>query len=473
MEFPKLEEKNGQIIDWMKKEHPAHVEALENSPLSKVRSITEHDIAALGMQFQNFELYKRMCEENSGSLSSLGQLPRIALDVITATMGTSVLPLIASVQPMEEQKGLVYFRQIKSKNTRGSQTAGDIVSDPRKPVVTPTGYASNEMGNELVVANTVGLQVVYNFVLAKFPILSQYLKITFSNDATIIAVDQGPLGTDKNIGILYGKGISGTVDYTTGAVSIEFANDPGAGFQVYASYQQDLERGEDLQAITSFIDSKQIEAKVYALKQSQGMLQSFTLQKRFGMAMAEQLATDLVMEVNKEVGGDAIKKLQANAQGLTTFSRTLPAGVSFAEHKLFYKDQLFVADNVIVGNAGRGQISTLIVGKKHAAFLRGLPGFELMNDGNTLGSHLFGKLDGITVIRVPEVSLMGEDDGIGLYKGANPYEAACVFAPFMPMAVTDMLPEGKNPLNGMRAAATMAGIEALVPQYATKFNIIA
>lgn len=472
MDFKKVEERNAEIVEWMKKDHSDYVRALESSPLSKVQSITAHEIANLGKQFIQFEMYKKMCEDSSGSLSALGQLPKIALDVITATMGNSVLPLIASVQPIEEQKGIVYFRQIKSKDTRGSQTAGDVVTDPRKPAVTPSGYASNELSGELVVANTVALQTAYTFTLAKFPILSQFLKISFSNNADIVAVDQGAIGSDKNIGILFGKGLSGEVNYTTGVVTIEFANDPGAGFQIYAKYQQDLERGEDLQAISSFIDSTEISAKVYALKQSQGMLQSFTLQKRFGMQMREQLAADLVMEVNKEIGGDAIRSLKVSAQGTTTFSRTLPTGVSFAEHKLFYKDQLFVADNVIVGNAGRGQISTLIVGKKHAAFLRGLPGFELMNDGNTLGSHLFGKLDGITVIRVPEIALMAEDDGIGLYKGQNPYEAACVYSPFMPMAVTDMLPEGKNPLNGQRAAATMAGVAALVPQYATKMNII-
>lgn len=467
-----LEAKNSHLVEWMKKNHKDQIKALENSPLAETRSITENDIANLAIQYRNFELYKKMAE-NNGSLGNLGQLPKVALSVVTATMGASILPMISSVQPIEEQRGIIYFRQIVSRNTRGSQTEGDVVVDPRTGTVTPSGYASNELLNEEAVSATVDAQLQYTFNLAQAPILPQFLKISTDISADQIAIDQGAIGSDKNIGILYGNGISGQVNYTTGEVTIDFAVNPGPGQKVFASYQQDLERGDDLQAISSYMDSKDITAKVYALKQSQGMLQSFTLQKRFGQSMQEQLATDLVMEVNREVGGDAVRQLDANAQGTTTFSRTAGAGVSFAEHKLEYKDKLYEAENVMLSNAGRGAISTLVVGRKHASFLRGLPGFELLNDGNTLGAHLFGRLDGITVIRVPENALLGEDRGIGLYKGQNPYEAAVVYSPFMPMAVTDMLPEGKNPLSGMRGAAQMSGVDVVVPQYATNINLTA
>lgn len=467
-----LEAKNARLVKWMKENHKEQIRALENSPLADVREITENDISNLAVQYHNFELYKKMAE-NNGSLGNLGQLPKIALSVVTATMGASILPMISSVQPIEEQRGIIYFRQIRSRDTRGSQTEGDVVVDPRTGNVTPSNYASNESLGEEVVGATVGAQLQYTFTLANAPVLPQFLKISFSGDSSIVAVDQGALGADKNIGILYGAGLSGQVNYTTGEVTIDFADDPTAGQQVFADYQQDLERGTDLQAISSFMDSKDISAKVYALKQSQGMLQSFTLQKRFGQSMQEQLATDLVMEVNREVGGDAIRKLNSSAVGTTTFSRTAGTGVSFAEHKLEYKDKLYEAENEMLSNAGRGAINTLLVGRKHAAFIRGLPGFESLNDGNTLGSHLFGRLDGITVIRVPEASLLGEDRGIGIYRGQNPYEAAVVYSPFMPMAVTDMLPEGLNPLSGMRGAAQMSGVDVVVPQYATNINLTA
>ena len=35
----------------------------------------------------------------------------------------------------------------------------------------------------------------------------------------------------------------------------------------------------------------------------------------------------------------------------------------------------------------------------------------------------------------------------------SPFEASLVYAPFMPLVITDTLPNGVNPLKGQRAAA--------------------
>lgn len=40
-----------------------------------------------------------------------------------------------------------------------------------------------------------------------------------------------------------------------------------------------------------------------------------------------------VSEINREIGGDLIRTLKANAVGNTQFDKSAPAGVSFFEHK--------------------------------------------------------------------------------------------------------------------------------------------
>jgi hypothetical protein len=42
---------------------------------------------------------------------------------------------------------------------------------------------------------------------------------------------------------------------------------------------------------------------------------------------------------------------------------------------------------------------------------------------------------------------------------------------FMPLAVTGTIPQAPNPLISQKAAAVWAGVDVLVPQYATRFNI--
>jgi hypothetical protein len=447
-----------------------HMDVLESkSILSKVKpgGVSYYDIYALGKQLEQFEVYKQICEEQ-GNVNLLGKIPDVAFDVITAVHGASIIPLVASVQPIDEERGTVYFKQVRSATTKGSQTAGNVVVDPRTNVVTPSGYASNILENQ-VAATSVAAQLVYNFNLAAFPVKSESLSVRLGS-TSVLGKDIGADASNSSIGRIWGSGLSGTVNYATGAVSITLAADPGNGVDLLVSYQQNYELSSDIPQIDTFFDSKGIFARVYALKGTVGMLQSYGMSRRFGMVAEDELSKDLVQEINREIGGDLVRKLKASALGSTTFSRTAPTGVSYFEHKQTYKDSLAEAERKLVDNAGRGSISLLIVGKTHAQTIQTLPGFVKLFDGNSLGSHVFGTLDGIIVIRVTETAILGSEEGLAVWKGLSPFEAAAVYSPFMPLTVTSTLPQAPNPLQSMKAAAVWAGIESVVPQFVTRFD---
>lgn len=466
-----------QMAEKYDKQYRKQVELLSKSPLAKARGIQEADVYALGKQLEQFDHYTKVSKMNEevGNVNLLGVIPNIAYDVITAVQGASIVPVIASVQPIEEERGNVYFKQIRSATARGSQSVGSVVTDPRTGVVTPSGYASNGLVAEVGVASTVAATLTYSFTLAANPVKLQSLKVYLkTSGGALVAqgLDNGP-ASGSSVGQIYGQGLYGTVNYATGVVSITLSADPGNGKVITADYQQNFELASDIPLIDSFFDSKAIAAKVYALKSNIGLLQSYGMSKRFGLVNEEEVARDLVSEINKEIGGDLIRVLSANAVGTTTFSRTAPSGVSFFEHKQTYKDQLAAAESLILANSGRGSISTLIVGYSHAALISTLPGFVKISDGQSLGAHIFGTLDGITVVRVPENGLLAADSGIALWKGLSPFEAPAVYSPFMPLTVTQTMPQSPNPLQSMKAAAVWAGVDSLVPQFATKFNVVA
>lgn len=148
-----------------------------------------------------------------------------------------------------------------------------------------------------------------------------------------------------------------------------------------------------------------------------GLEQSYALRRRFGLIAEDEVATDLVSAINSEITRTLISILNVNAQGLVTFTKTAPAGVSFFEHKQTFKDKLADAESTMLGNAGRGMISTIVAGRDVCAIIGTLPGFVKLSDGSTIGSHIYGTLDGATVVRVPYNDVLDKDDALLLYKG--------------------------------------------------------
>ena len=148
----KIEKEAERLYDKWRKQ----MDILEKSVLCKHRGgLQAHDVFALGKQLEAYQAYQEMCEED-GNVNQLGQIPKVAYDVITATYGLSVLPIIASVQPIDEERGNVYFKNIRTTSVKGSQgSAPSIITDPRSQVVTPSGYASDYISAEVLV-NTGG-----------------------------------------------------------------------------------------------------------------------------------------------------------------------------------------------------------------------------------------------------------------------------------------------------------------------------
>lgn len=272
-------------------------------------------------------------------------------------------------------------------------------------------------------------------------------------------------------------GIHGHVNFATGVVTtLEITAAPVVAAHstvLKMNYNSMPEANADMQKAILTIQTKPIAARFFALKATFGTAEKFLYGKRYKMNLDQEVANDLTVSINQEIMNTAMSIITANIPNanVNTWSRTPGSGVSYFEHLPTLKYALEDNSALMVATAGRGAVNTLIAGRQAAAILATLPGFVKVFDDNSFGPHIYGTLNGMTVVRVPASAVLDELAIVGLYQGSSNYEAPLCYSPLMPLFVTDTMQMGFNPLQNQRAAATWAGLDSLIPNLSTRLDI--
>lgn len=465
----------------------SYMQALEKSPLARVKSLTALDFANLGRQLEKWDEYKSI-QEDDGNIASLGTYPNVALDALTVNYGASPINVIAATQPIDEVQGIVYFRQLVAQNARGNVSVGDTLLDSLgAPTAFPQGFASDTVQNAQFV-NDGGGTASYSSVnlagSAEFgkPINPQTIvlrgSVVFSTGtATFANIKPDPTTGAFSQMVAAGSayvGVHGTVNFTLGQVTLVFTATPTGQASMFANYQTIQEAGADLQKAILKLTSKPILARFFSLKSTIGMAESYMLRKRFGMSAEEEIAKDLTVAINNEIVNTAVNLINSNipsGNNSVSWIRQPQSGVSYFEHQMTLLNALAEVDAQIVKSAGRGNVNCWIVGRQAANIMSLLPGFTKLFDDNSFGPHIYGQLNGVTVVRVPYSSVLDDNAVLGIYKGSDAFDAPVVYAPYMPLIVTNTLPMGFNPLQQQRACLVWAGLDPLVSNLSTKLTI--
>lgn len=453
-----------ESADYYYKKYRPQMEALlaSNSMRDIKESLTEYEIVGMGRQLDQFNFYAQTVSESFAGQGPLGKLPEIALDVITASYGNSVIPLLASTQPLDEQKGLVYFRSLFAAQAAGGYTKGQVIADP----FTPTNVGDGTLGQQrkrVEIGKGDGSLTTFTGTKLAGPIRPYTVEVNVEGIGTAKDDGQGRLLT-------YG-GFEGTVDYEAGTINITTDAALENDKKIVTIYDVDVDLAPSIDKIQASLTTKEVSAEIWTLAADVGFFASVALQKRWGRKSEDMVAEDLTFALTNSLNARAVSTIAAQAKGETiTWSQNPPQGVSHFEHKGSFVDALAQAERNIFKASGANNVNRIIVGTNAAAVLRGMPNWRAADliPGTSIG--LYGFLDNVPVIRAN--NLVADNDVIALSNPQDNFNAPLAYCPFMPLMLTDTVQDPQNPFRQTRAAGVWAGFASMNENLVTKITIV-
>lgn len=506
--------KYDRIVESYEARYGKQFEALAKSSTFK-GSLSKNDMFNLGAQLDNYKKYEAYVQENS-SASSLGVLPRVALDLISATYALSIAPQLASVQTLDEAQGLIYFKKtfthgypLTAQNglpalpeerwmgadgkMEGETTMNgawkqflDVRSRPGEEPIDPAQLAAKNF-DAVTFAALKGWQSSPTAYMSerqfaaikggKATIKYGVGNLRWNTPINIRLVDAsgnvvdvlGQCSGPGQLPVFYGK-VNVTASQNGG--DIELTVD--GNYQGGVAYDVDFEKAPDVPAIEYALDFKVVSAEIIGLKEMLGTFKSFQFNKRFGKAASDEVLADLTGHMamaESEKVLLAYKKC-ADRWAPVTWSLNRPAGISEMEHRISFLYAIQEASAAIGSRAGKGVANKLVAGYVACQYIASLPGFTPAPQTNLVGPHVYGTLknEGITVIR--SNTIVAPNEVIAAYSSDNsPFEAPVVCATYMPVFLTDTMPVADNPFQTQRAIASWKAIEPVVGEFVQRIVI--
>lgn len=461
----KLENANGMIpkvvVDKYEGLYAEHIDIASQALKDKFEyHWTPNDTIAFGAYADNWEGFREILESDNTSRNTLGPALDVNLGLITMSFSAMPIQHLASIQPLNDEAGTVFFRQGVATTTRGMINTGDTLINHVGQV---NGNIAGYMNETQTVTQNFGASITAeNVIQTGKEVRPGSVKIVVGN---VKAMDDGE-------GHILGVGVNAeksTINYLTGEVKLVLVEGTStSGIQanttkIDVTYSQSLIDSNEIPTMKWVLNSKVVRAE-YSLLQSQySNLSELVLRKRFGAELSTQVAADLITQAAAGVLFQAIHKLRTSAlrveqvAGESLTWTKAAAGISEVDHRRTFEDKLIEAVGVMYKIAGKGEVSALIVGTEGKKILKSC-GMRSIKAAVS-GPHMCGMMDNVPVFYAPQTAL-GSNEILVVYRGSNWYESQLVYAPFLPVttvtanATTNLFTSG----TGVFHAAAMESV---------------
>jgi hypothetical protein len=391
--------------------------------------------------------------------------PRI-MDVVRIFYPNQIAHILCSMQPLTMMTGQVVVIKPKFTNTAAGVNSGDIIFQG-----STNGYYASEETVEPVGTGD-GSSTSFAGTLSLVPVRPR--RVTIQVDNYAVATDNG---TNVIAGEYNNAAVTGTVNYTNGTYSVNFASAPTNSSEVTVYYFFDTELAPQyIREVELGLKIIPVLAKEHPLRINWSVPAQFAASAAINLDVEDTLSilagqfikTErdryIINFISKAVGAPD-PNLVFNASP-TESGSAANSQITRRDHYKDFKIIISKAENKIIQAAGRGALSWIVASTEVATIIKNVDGFVPESSIVPIGAHLIGTVDGISIIKDP---FLLSKTWIGGYNGILPGDSSIILAEWIPIYFTPTLTTDE--LRGRKAALSMYDIVLNMTQYFCKGEI--
>lgn len=408
---------------------------------------------------------QRLINEVSTDTADIAQFKRISIPLVRRIYPQLIANKIVSVQPLLGPTGLVYylrFRYSSNKGaTRGADNNGGFPGDDANSLMQKADgtanldifYSHQFVQNERLA--DAGGDTTSTFTLERGPILAGTITGTIYDGATAVYTFNFSAGGTFNktdIGTPSPTVSAGSIDLTSGELTLTWSADPGAN-SVVMSYESNLECNQDLPEINLVVESEDITAKTRKLKAVWSYEAQQDLRSQHNLDAEAELTAVLAQEINLEIDREVLTDLRQNAGTVTAWDFNTSLGDTIKEKYESLYVKIVEISSVIHRKTLRGGANFIVTSPEVASiFETATAGFAPAPSEtftSSLGIQYVGTVNNRW--RLYKDPLFQSNQILMGYKGDSYLDSGYFYCPYVPLTQTPVVldPESFCPRKGI------------------------
>ena len=371
-------------------------------------------------------------EQSTGTQrSDMGLFKKFCLNLTNVALPNLIANDLVIVSPMSSMSGYITYINYVAGSNKGETSQGDLFNNPFKLGDVDPNYTASRVVETFATSQTA---------LAWAPVVQGQFKAA---DGTVL----GDVKVTSSGTTVYGT-FASEADAKTGTLAgMTFKDETGtstshtfvADDKIAYVYDNVVIPQNDLPILNAKMESIPLIARARRIAVYYSQIAAFQAKTDYGFDLGDQLAEKAVGQLQYEIDTEVVQLLDTTAGTAQTglvWSKTLPIGVSKAEHYEGFSEIVEIARQIIYDRTKRFAPNYMIIASNVLPVLTFMKGFSAAPAGQINGPYFAGTLNGLKVYVSPALAAGRFLVGVN---GSDMMSSVAVYAPYMPVVPTQLL----------------------------------